>query len=269
MSLKEWDRKVKTMKQELASLCSYKENPIDGKDLKLEMVQKKLPQTQHNLEKIFAYIHSVTNRKKFLSSQEKAILHWAREYTNKAQNYYKQYLQAINEVFWARLVYTRGTSITLSSEHIKGKKKKNAIHSLYQKNLLDSRRQLKRQLRKIREKKEELQEKYDRIANIKANREAMANSNVSDAHHAILVSLFDHSSKEIPSKNTGEDSWKLVQLASKIAPVGEDLRVEAMDTRPPLSYDAIKKFDYLNIDDELNDFGPAEPALKSLDKTPI
>lgn len=251
MSLREWDRKAQVLKEEVLVLMKLADQrSSDENEKKLLSMQKKLPEIENKLTNSLSFIHSQSQRKGFFTQHEQAILHWAAEYAKKAQSFFFDYTETFNELFWAKLVHTRGESVSAhgAGNFFTGKGRKTA--NKQQKKLYETRKMLKNKLDQINKRNQVLDQRYNLLAIRKENKAAASPKFVSDASLGMLKKLEsqDSGSSGLPFEYLKEEVLKFSKLTTDIQKSNNNQSVgeknSHMVTRNP-----IESFDYLKLDE--------------------
>ncbi|MFK7826553.1 MAG: hypothetical protein AB8G05_20595 [Oligoflexales bacterium] len=251
MSLREWDRKAQVLAEELTTLMQQAgEKSSDDTEKKLSSMQKSLPQLENKLAQALSFINSQSQRSGFLTSQEKAILHWAGEYAKKAQAYFRDYNETFNELFWAKLVQIRGESISAHGEGYFFEAKGRRAAAKHQKKLYETRGMLKEKLKKLGNKNQELELRYNRLAISKANREAVCAQGVKVDYFRQLNSFMNHPARivSLPFEYLNQEAIKLANLTTNIQN-SDKIHELAYKNSPKHNKNPIESFDYLQLDD--------------------
>ena len=242
MSLKEWERKFNLLNEELDVLIEkIGQESFDHLEKKLAKLKETLPNLEGRLSKNLSYISSQVSRNRFYSEKEKAAIHWAKKFAHDTHNFYKEYAQIYNQVFWAKLVNLRNDCVVSHGEGSFFIKKKSPKHEVpkKQKRLLETRDRLKKKLKNLAKKSVNLEDRYHRLATNKTNRESLSTSFDSLKNQEV----------DWQARETDMNSMKLGYLVTQPS-VGpsrnkkkSSFRVDYKDNHP------IRSFDYLRLED--------------------
>ena len=257
MSLREWDRKASILSKEIDSLMGLaKQRCEDEAEKKLRSIQQKIPELESSFARSISLINSQSQRRGFFTRHEKAILHWAGEYGKKAQAFFRDYSLAFNELFWARLLQTRGESVSAhgAGRFFSGKGRRGPMQQ--QRKLFETRRMLKDKLEAIAKRNANLESRYTHLAISKENRSAVSPKSVSPAYlRETHESLREGAGQwELPPGYLRSEAFKVSRLVAKVATPGVASAArpqnqsgfkaaQGMDANP------LASFDYLHLDE--------------------
>ena len=251
MSLREWDRKARALKEEITTLMKQVgERSVDDTEKKLINMQKRLPQLENKLAQDLSFLNSQSQRRGFFTNQEKAILHWAGEYAKRAHVFFRDYSETFHELFWAKLVQTRGESVSAHGDGNFFAESGRLAANKQQRKLYEARSVLKEKLRHLDKRKQELGLRYDNLAISKANREAVCPHITDQKYFSKLKGLLNHPKTvvKLPYEYLNLEAKKLAVLTASIQNYKSSKKSGGKNKRKKKK-NPIESFDYLQLDE--------------------
>ncbi|MCB9229278.1 MAG: hypothetical protein H6618_06675 [Deltaproteobacteria bacterium] len=251
MGVREWDRKAKNLKTEIDVICERYGQSSGQNEKIIQNLHKQALKLQNDVETKLSWIQTLTKNRSFLSGTEKTLMHWARAWSEKAQEYYKSYGDSLQEIFWATMSWTR------SGHMHESRSRHNApIQTHY---CQKETQKLNQKIKDLETRRQSLDQRYHQVAIARANQQATYILSPPDSDSSRLSgepkqgSAYDLPShedhKQIISDNLNlhqqsedrseeRDSYENNKNHDKILSQTRDMK------------DFIRSFDYLGLDDD-------------------